>query len=116
MNTFWQLLVVDRVRILNTFLLVGSITKPAVMFAEASPSLRIEPAFPQGIQEPALTAVWGIGDIAVRDQQSEEAPWDWYTGDSPKWLMTRPSLERKPRVTGAAPAQASSTSLEMEPD
>lgn len=106
----------DRVGILNTFLLVGSITKPAVMFAEASQSLRIEPTFPQGIQKPALTAVWGIGDIAVRDQQSNEAPWDWYTGDSPTWLMTRPSLERKPRVTGAAPAQASSTSLEMEPD
>lgn len=104
----------DRFRILNRSLLVGSITKPAVMFAEAS--LRIESAFPQGIQKAALTAVWGIGDIAVRDQQSEEAPWDWDTGDSPRWVITSPSLERKPRVTGASPAQASSTSLEMEPD
>lgn len=74
----------DRFRILNRYILVGSITKPAVMFAEASPSLRTESTFPQGIQKPTLTPVWRIGDVAVRDQQSEEAPWDWDTGDSPK--------------------------------
>lgn len=54
-----------------------------LLFAEASPSLRIEPTFPQGIQNCALTAVWRIGDVAARDEQSEEAPWDWDTGDSP---------------------------------
>lgn len=45
----------DRFKILKRYILVGSITKPEVMFAEASPTLRIESTFPQGIQKPALT-------------------------------------------------------------
>lgn len=88
-NTFWKLLVVDKFRILNRYIPLGSITKPVLMFAEASPSLRIEFAFPQGIQNSALTAVWRIGEIAVRDQQSGSSlalgPWRLH-----QWLMTGP--------------------------
>lgn len=52
--------------------------------------LAIEPTFPQGIQKPAVTPVWRSEDVAVRDQQGKEAPWDWDTGDSPKWVMSGP--------------------------
>lgn len=45
------------------------------MFSEASPSNRIETAFPQGIQKPALARSWEIGDVAVKEQQSEATSW-----------------------------------------
>lgn len=52
------------------------------MFSEASPSLRIENSFPQGIQKLALAGSWETGNGAVREQQSGAEPWGLGTGRS----------------------------------